>query len=116
DRTMESEIRHRLTEELPLAVRVSRAPHLVGTAGTVTTLAALDLGLESYDAARVQGHWLSRARLENLRDRLCALTQEERGRLPCLEPGRADLIVPGVAIVLPTLHVTQPEALLASHW
>jgi len=115
-RMMESEIRHRLTDELPLAVRVSKAPHLVGTAGTVTTLAALDLGLESYDAARVQGHRLSRARLENLRDRLCALTQEERGRLPCLEPGRADLIVPGVAIVLASLEVTQTEAVVASDW
>jgi len=115
-RAMESEIRHRLTDELPLAVRVSRAPHLVGTAGTVTTLAALDLGLESYDAARVQGHRLSRASVENLRDRVCALTQEQRGRLPCLEPGRADLIVPGVAIVLASLDVTQTEAVVASDW
>jgi exopolyphosphatase/guanosine-5'-triphosphate,3'-diphosphate pyrophosphatase len=115
-RAMESEIRTRLGQELPHAVRVSGAPHLVGTAGTVTTLAALDLGLQAYDATRVQGHRLSRASLEKLRDRLCALTQDERGRLPCLEPGRADLIVPGVAIVLASLDVTQMEAIVASDW
>jgi len=69
----------------------------------VTALAALDLGLVSYDPDRVQGHVLSRAAVERLLDRLCGLTVEERAALPCLEPGRADLIVPGTAIVMATL-------------
>src|SRR5207247_542815 len=77
---------------------------------------ALDLGLRSYDAERVQGHRLSRAAIEKLRDRLCVLTQDERGRLPCLEPGRADLIVPGVAIVLASLDVTRTDAVVVSDW
>jgi len=115
-RAMESEIRHGLEQELPDAVRASGVADLVGTAGTVTTLAALDLGLRSYDAERVQGHRLSRAAIEKLRDRLCMLTQDERGRLPCLEPGRADLIVPGVAIVLASLDVTRTDAVVVSDW
>jgi exopolyphosphatase/guanosine-5'-triphosphate,3'-diphosphate pyrophosphatase len=115
-RAMESAIRDRLRRELPGALRSSGARHLVGTAGTVTTLAALDLGLTTYDAGRVQGHRLSRAVIETLRDRLCALTQDERAALPCLEPGRADLIVPGVAIVLASLDVTQTEAVVVSDW
>ena len=115
-RAMESEIRHGLEQELPHAVRASGVADLVGTAGTVTTLAALDLGLRSYDAERVQGHRLSRAAIEKLRDRLCMLTQDERGRLPCLEPGRADLIVPGVAIVLASLDVTRTDAVVVSDW
>jgi len=115
-RAMESEIRHGLEQELPDAVRASGVADLVGTAGTVTTLAALDLGLRSYDAERVQGHRLSRAAIEKLRDRLCVLTQDERGRLPCLEPGRADLIVPGVAIVLASLDVTRTDAVVVSDW
>jgi exopolyphosphatase/guanosine-5'-triphosphate,3'-diphosphate pyrophosphatase len=115
-RAMESEIRHGLEQELPDAVRASGVADLVGTAGTVTTLAALDLGLRSYDAERVQGHRLSRAAIEKLRDRLCALTQDERGRLPCLEPGRADLILPGVAIVLASLDVTRTDAVVVSDW
>jgi len=115
-RAMESDIRDRLCRELPLPLRASGVRHLVGTAGTVTTLAALDLGLESYDAERVQGHRLTRAAIETLRDQLCALTEDERARLPCLEPGRADLIVPGVAIVLASLDVTHTEAVVASDW
>ncbi len=96
-RAMESEIRHGLEQELPHAVRASGVADLVGTAGTVTTLAALDLGLRSYDAERM-------------------LTQDERGRLPCVEPGRADLIVPGVAIVLASLDVTRTDAVVVSDW
>jgi exopolyphosphatase/guanosine-5'-triphosphate,3'-diphosphate pyrophosphatase len=72
---------------------------LVGTAGTVTTLAALDLGLGHYDGERVQGHRLGLQRVRELGAWLGAMTTEERGRLPCLEPGRADVIVPGAALV-----------------
>ncbi len=73
---------------------------LVGTAGTITTLAALDLGLGAYDPARVQGHRLTTAAIRALLRRLGALQVAERARLPCLEPGRADLIIPGVAVAL----------------
>jgi exopolyphosphatase/guanosine-5'-triphosphate,3'-diphosphate pyrophosphatase len=82
----------------PLAPR-----RLAGTAGTITTLAALDLGLLAYEPARVEGHRLSRAAVARLLDRLGALPLAERARLPCLEPGRADLIVPGIAIALAVL-------------
>ncbi len=73
---------------------------LVGTAGTITTLAALDLGLSAYEPARVQGHRLTAAGITRLRDRLGALSIAARARLPCLEPGRADLIIPGIVITL----------------
>ena len=89
---------------------------LVGTAGTAATLAALDLGLRAYDARRVQGHRLTREAVETLRLRLGALTVVERAALPCLEPGRADLILPGVAIVLATLDLTGAGALVVSDW
>ena len=42
--------------------------------------------------------------------------QHERGALPCLEPGRADLIVPGVAIVLASLDVTRTDGVVVSDW
>jgi len=102
-RELHDEVRRRLDRELPEAIRTARVAHLVGTAGTVTALAALDLGLVRYDPDRVQGHVLSRAAVERLLDRLCGLTVEERAVLPCLEPGRADLIIPGTAIVMATL-------------
>ncbi|HEY7541225.1 MAG TPA: Ppx/GppA phosphatase family protein [Methylomirabilota bacterium] len=110
------EIRRRLGGELPEAIRSARVAHLIGTAGTVTALAALDLGLIRYDPERVQGHVLSRSAIERLRDRLCRLTVDERAMLPCLEPGRADLIIPGTAIVMATLDQIGVDELRVSEY
>jgi exopolyphosphatase / guanosine-5'-triphosphate,3'-diphosphate pyrophosphatase len=114
-RKMSREVAARLERELPAGLR-SPTAGLVGTAGTVTTLAALDLGLVTYDAERVQGHRLDRMAIRRQLDRLAALTVGERGDLPCLEPGRADLIVPGVAIVIATMEHVGAETLLVSDW
>lgn len=108
---MAAEIGAQLRRELPAEILRGSERTLVGTAGTVTTLAALDLGLATYEAARVQGHRLRRAAIAAQRDRLAALTVVERAALPCLEPGRADLIVPGVAIVEETMTLFGVDAL-----
>jgi exopolyphosphatase/guanosine-5'-triphosphate,3'-diphosphate pyrophosphatase len=76
-----------------------RARNAVGVAATLTTLAALDLGLQVYDPERVHGHRLTIAAVETQLARLAALTLEERSRIPTLEPGRAAVIVAGAAIV-----------------
>jgi exopolyphosphatase/guanosine-5'-triphosphate,3'-diphosphate pyrophosphatase len=110
------EVRSRLRRELPAAIRGSRPACLVGTAGTVTTLAALDLRLARYDARRVQGHRLGRAAIERQLGRLGALDLAGRAALPCLEPGRADLIVPGVAIVLATLDEVGADEVVVSDY
>lgn len=75
-------------------------PALVGTAGTITTLAAMDLGLTTYDRDRVDGHRLTLEALEARFAGLVAMPARARLSLPGLEPGREDLIVPGLAIVL----------------
>jgi exopolyphosphatase/guanosine-5'-triphosphate,3'-diphosphate pyrophosphatase len=81
------------------------APHAaIGVAGTVTTLAALDLGLQEYDRARVDGYHLSRAAAEEQLHRLAALPLDERKRVPALEPERAPVIVAGGAILLAVLE------------
>jgi exopolyphosphatase/guanosine-5'-triphosphate,3'-diphosphate pyrophosphatase len=64
----------------------------------------------------VQGHVLSRATVERLLRRLCGLTVGERAALPCLEPGRADLIIPGTAIVLATLEQIGIDGLRVSEF
>ena len=71
----------------------------IGVAGTVTSLAALDLGLVEYDAERVHGHVLTREAVEDQLERLAALPLEERRRVPGLEPERAPVIVAGAVIV-----------------
>jgi len=72
---------------------------LVGVAGTVTTLAAIALGLDAYDGARVHGSVLERAELFELCERLARLSLSARMRLAGLEPKRADVIVMGAEIV-----------------
>ena len=86
-------------------------PHAaIGTAGTVTTLAALDLGLQAYDRERVDGHRLTRDAAEAQLNRLAALPLDERRRVPALEPERAPVIVAGGAILLAVLeHYGLPE-------
>ena len=83
---------------------------MTAVAGTATTLAALELALDPYDPARVEGYRLGAASLERWIARLAALSLPERRRLPGLEPGRADLIVAGLVILAEVLaRVGAPE-------
>jgi exopolyphosphatase / guanosine-5'-triphosphate,3'-diphosphate pyrophosphatase len=79
------------------------AERAIGVAGTVTTLAALDLGLDRYDRERVHGHRLSRAGARAQLERLAALPLSERREVPALEPGRAPVIVAGAVILVAIL-------------
>ena len=86
----------------------------IGVAGTVTTLAALDLGLEQYDRERVHGHRLSRAGARGQLDRLAGMNVAERRGLPALEPERAPEIVAGAAILVAVLDAYALEAIEVS--
>jgi exopolyphosphatase/guanosine-5'-triphosphate,3'-diphosphate pyrophosphatase len=97
-------------EDVPALEAAARAllPELapqaaVGVAGTITTLAALDLGLPEYDRTRVDGHFLSRDGARAQLERLAALPLDERRRVPALEPERAPVIVAGAAILVAIL-------------
>jgi exopolyphosphatase/guanosine-5'-triphosphate,3'-diphosphate pyrophosphatase len=115
-RALADDVARQLSRELAPPIVGEAVDRLVGSAGTVTTLAALDLDLASYDPGRVQGHVLTRAAIERQRARLAALDVAGRAALPCLEPGRADLILPGVAIVVATLTRIGCERLTVSDW
>jgi exopolyphosphatase / guanosine-5'-triphosphate,3'-diphosphate pyrophosphatase len=75
----------------------------IGTAGTMTTLAAVSLGMDPYDGARVHGHVLDVEELRALLARLAGMTADERRALPGMEPKRADVIVAGGCIALALL-------------
>ncbi len=78
------------------------AERAVGVAGTVTTLAALDLDLAEYDPERTHGHLLPAAAAREQCARLAALSITERERI--MEPGRAPVIVAGAAILVAILE------------
>lgn len=75
------------------------ARNAIGVAGTVTTLATLDLGLEEYDPERTHGHRVSRSAVEEQLRRLASLPLAERAQVPGIEPGRAAVIVAGIVIL-----------------
>ena len=86
----------------------------IGVAGTVTTLAALDLGLETYDPERVDGHRLTLEGARAQLDRLAAVPLAQRREVPALEPERAPVIVAGAAILVETLAHFGLDAIEAS--
>jgi exopolyphosphatase/guanosine-5'-triphosphate,3'-diphosphate pyrophosphatase len=73
--------------------------HLIGVAGTVTTLASVALELDDYDSARVHGHVLERDAVAALVRTLNSMPLEARKALRGLEPRRADVIVTGALLV-----------------
>jgi exopolyphosphatase/guanosine-5'-triphosphate,3'-diphosphate pyrophosphatase len=77
---------------------------LAGTAGTVTTLAALDQDLKEYDRDAINGYTLKKERIADIYRRLAGMTLTERAAQPGLEKGREDLILPGAAITLSTME------------
>lgn len=96
-------VRSLLVERVPDEVQATvRAA--VGVAGTVTTLAALDLGLVVYDPERVHGHRVSAESVESQLRGLAALPLAVRRRVPGLEPERAPVIVAGIVIVREVLR------------
>ncbi len=77
------------------AVPVGDARTFVAVAGTATTVQALALELERYDPDLIHRTWLTRAKAEQVRDTLAAMTSADRAALPVMAPGRGDVIVAG---------------------
>lgn len=76
---------------------------IAGVAGTITTLAAIDLKLKIYDSERIHGHILKLEKINNIYKLLCDKNLEDRKKVIGLDPGRADIIIAGTAIVLEVL-------------
>jgi exopolyphosphatase/guanosine-5'-triphosphate,3'-diphosphate pyrophosphatase len=99
---------------------LARAPALptgapvVGIAGTVTTLAAMALRLDTYDPARVHGHRLGRDELAALVETLARTPLAARKAMPGLDPRRADVIYAGACILLAIVDHARASACLVS--
>ena len=73
--------------------------HMLGTSGTVTTIAGVHLGLPRYDRRRVDGCWMSEHQMTTVIDGLLAMSYEERVANACIGSERADLVLAGCAIL-----------------
>jgi len=107
---MEDKIGRELTilkgelEHEGLASRFAAAT-LVGTAGTATTLAAIQMQMGDYDYRRVNNLTLLRSDVERIYAQLLPLTPKERLKVAGLEPGREDLIIAGTLVVLQSMEI-----------
>jgi len=72
---------------------------MLGTSGTVTTIAGVHLDLPRYDRRRVDGCWMRDLEVSAVIDRLLAMSYEERVANPCIGAERADLVLAGCAIL-----------------
>ena len=73
--------------------------HLLGTSGTVTTLGGLHLKLERYDRRRIDGLWIDNAAIDAALQELLGWSFDQRVANVCIGPDRADLVLPGCAIL-----------------
>jgi exopolyphosphatase / guanosine-5'-triphosphate,3'-diphosphate pyrophosphatase len=73
--------------------------HLLGTSGTVTTLAGVHLDLERYDRRRVDGLWMDRDSVDRMVEKLVGWDFQQRCANPCIGADRADLVLAGCAIL-----------------
>jgi exopolyphosphatase / guanosine-5'-triphosphate,3'-diphosphate pyrophosphatase len=85
--------------EAAASVPVAKARTLVGLAGSVTTVAAIALGLEDYDSARIHHSRVPAARVHEIALELLAMTRAERAAIPVMHPGRVDVIGAGALIL-----------------
>ncbi|MDX2481600.1 MAG: hypothetical protein QNK24_14850 [Desulfuromusa sp.] len=97
------------------AIGLADRPYqLIGTAGTITTLAAIHLQLEIYAAGLINNHELSVYWLEGFQQKLKLISVPEREALIGMEQGRGDLILPGLQILLTLLRQLQLSSLRVS--
>jgi len=81
-----------------------RFRRLIGTAGTFTTLAAMERGMTLYDPDRINGARLSAAVVRRWADRLGRMTDAQRLRVPGMEKGRERYVVPGALLIVAAME------------
>jgi exopolyphosphatase/guanosine-5'-triphosphate,3'-diphosphate pyrophosphatase len=86
----------------------------VGVAGTVTTVAAIALGLERYDSEVIHGSTITGAQIKDVTERLLRMTHTERAALPVMHPGRVDVIGGGALVLRTLVEETGVDAVVAS--
>jgi exopolyphosphatase / guanosine-5'-triphosphate,3'-diphosphate pyrophosphatase len=94
-------------------VPVREAASFVGVAGTVTTIAAMALGLPRYDAAAIHGSVISYRQVAEVTDQLLAMTHQERAAIPVMHPGRVDVIGGGALVLRTVLEFVGADAVIA---
>jgi len=108
------EVRDYLQDAVRAVPALSDAAQMVGLAGTVTTVAAIELGLMTYDRDRIHHFWLTRDAAEDVYRTLATANRVERLGNPGLEEARADVIVGGCVVLVAILRFFELGGCLVS--
>jgi exopolyphosphatase/guanosine-5'-triphosphate,3'-diphosphate pyrophosphatase len=111
---MESFLVGRLKPVVETMLRGRDLALAVGLAGTVTTISGIKQGLKEYDTDRIHHSRLTRKDVEDLFVRLATVSIEERKEVMGLEPGRADIIVGGTAVLRVIMDLVGLDEILVS--
>lgn len=111
---MESFLVARLKPVVEMILKGKELALAVGLAGTVTTMSGIKQGLEEYDTDRIHHSRLTRGDVEDLFVRLATVPIEERKEVMGLEPGRADIIVGGAAVLRVIMDLAGLDEILVS--
>jgi exopolyphosphatase/guanosine-5'-triphosphate,3'-diphosphate pyrophosphatase len=95
-------------------VPIREAGAFVGVAGTVTTIVAIALGFDHYDAEAIHGSVITASQVDEVTARLLAMTHDERATLPVMHPGRVDVIGGGALILRALVEATNAAEVIAS--
>ncbi|AWZ04504.1 MULTISPECIES: Ppx/GppA phosphatase family protein [unclassified Streptomyces] len=98
------------------SVPLGEARTLVGLAGSVTTVAAIALGLTRYDSAAIHHSRIPYGKVREISERMLALTHAERAAIPVMHPGRVDVIGAGALVLLAVMErVGASEVVVSEH-
>ncbi|MFZ0322911.1 MAG: DUF501 domain-containing protein [Actinomycetes bacterium] len=100
--------------EVAETVALRSAATMVGVAGTVTTVAAMALGLDQYDADRIHGSVIDAADVHRIAERLLYLPRQERAAIPVMHPGRVDVIAAGALVLSAVMAYAGAASLVVS--
>lgn len=112
-------LRHSVREELDTGAGTFQPAGnsiCIGTAGTITTLAAIDQGLAHYDPEKINRSVLTREFIDAVVLKLGASTLEDRKKIRGLETGREDIILPGAIITQEIMHRFDFDSMVVSDW
>ncbi|MEU2669817.1 Ppx/GppA phosphatase family protein [Streptomyces sp. NPDC007164] len=96
------------------SVPLTGAATLVGLAGTVTTIAAIALGLDEYDSEAIHHSRISFEQVQEITGRLLGSTHAERAAIGAMHPGRVDVITSGALILLAVMERTGAREVVVS--
>jgi exopolyphosphatase / guanosine-5'-triphosphate,3'-diphosphate pyrophosphatase len=112
-------LKHTIREAVrPHAVGINRGAYkiLAGTAGTITTIAAMDQCLVEYDPGKINGYLVTRNTIDGIVEKLIGSTLDERQAMPGLEQGREDIMLPGAIIAQEIMSSFCFSSLIVSDW